>query len=147
MKKIVDVNKPAWEHAKDGMKSFLQPITWTFSKLKTFFQYVLDLLTLAATGHPRCTSPEDWEEGEWVNSKGERPMIMKNKTIASMELDPASLHMLTQLQGKSQSTSLDSTFRMALAVFDMLLDHQKDGGTVVLRKEGQEDEPVVLGGL
>jgi hypothetical protein len=55
------------------------------------------------------------------------------KCRLNLELDPRARESLEELQAKSKASSMADVIRRSLALYDMVLDHVKSGGSVVLK--------------
>lgn len=60
------------------------------------------------------------------------------KTRLSLELSNTARERLNVLRELSDSDSLTEVVRRSAAVYELLLDHQREGYEIVLRKDGEE---------
>lgn len=66
------------------------------------------------------------------------------KTRLNLDLTPKVRERLDDLQAKTDASSLVEVIRRALAVYDMFLDHERNGGKTVLQNADGSREIVKL---
>ncbi len=72
----------------------------------------------------------------------EKPAKKNERIRLNLAITPEVQDRLTRLQELSGSESTTEVIRRALAVYDLLLTHIEQGGKVILRHEGGEEETV-----
>ncbi len=71
-------------------------------------------------------------------------MAMEKKIRFNLTLTPAAKARMDSICAKS-GESFSETVRKALALYDLALDAERGGGQIIIRKDGETDQRVILG--
>lgn len=73
-------------------------------------------------------------------------VLQKNREVVriNLEVSPQVRDLIKDLRVKSDAASLAEVFRKALAIYDMVLDHNAAGGKLVLESSAGEREVVKI---
>lgn len=68
----------------------------------------------------------------------------QEKARLNLELPPRVRENLARLQDETESASIAEVIRRALALFDVVVEHSKDGGDIILRKKDGSEQVLRL---
>lgn len=63
----------------------------------------------------------------------------------SLEMTKTAKERIVSLITRTDATSMTEVIRRALSVYDVIVKHIAEGGTIILKKDGNPDEKLILG--